>query len=509
MNLDTSLQNLASNAKNLTSALLTNIEELAFQSVQIRGEFPTSLQLVKDLSKTASQKEPNTTEILSSLSADPLLSIRMVSVANFEHFGNGKEYLTMTDAVKLLGMKKLQDVISNVAEAKNFNAIFLGRAISLTAMQQSLIAGIITTELASCLTRDSQIIEKAYLTGVLTNLPLLTIAFYFPHIYCGLLLDSMDDRVLLEELFYDNLGKSIYDVSVGFAESLSLPKDYTRYCRLSAVRPWDKQIDQNRLADEERIISDCVTIGNYFAHEICHFTGVQGTQNLIYKISKAGTINHRMLEDVLGGLGDKYMDKAARLHLNPVRIPEYLLWFTPDDALSGEVSWKLKLPSINERINPFLYELRACLKTKTERGQFPRLPQAVLCTLNALIKGLNFDRAVFMVYDGFSRTLAVVPSIGSKLLNAKEVVVYLSSEESDKAVVKKAVEQKQAIFNGTPLFEDGHPFVAFPIASGGEVRGVFYADKLRRPDSDALSSSEQISCVAIAEEWFDFPEGFY
>ena len=82
----------------------------------------------------------------------------------------------------------------------------------------------------------------------------------------------------------------------------------------------------------------------------------------------------------------------------------------------------------------------------------------------------------------------------------------INSDESQTMPDIQAMKQRKATFTGTPIFQDGWPFVAFPVVEHGKTIGVFYADKIRRPNGDALTPQEEIACVAISEEWQELPK---
>ena len=104
---------------------------------------------------------------------------------------------------------------------------------------------------------------------------------------------------------------------------------------------------------------------NLIAHEICCFTGIQGMQGLVRMLDHHSPFEQILLDDIVGTVADTYIDHTKMLELNAVRIPEYILWFTPVTTKNTPIKWQQALPEINQRINPFLYELRACFKTRT------------------------------------------------------------------------------------------------------------------------------------------------
>ena len=506
MPLTRSFNNLTNNAAQMTPALVSGIDTILFKSLQIRGEFPTSLNLLNSIQSALKDSSTTIQDLADMICVDHVLALRMISIANYEFYSKGKSPLSVSEALEQLTLPKVEDVILNLAEAKNFNAIYLGRAVSLTMMQQAILASLLARGILRIAGRNQNLEEQAYVTAVLSNTGPLLLAFYRPDLYSALCLDCMDNHALFERIFRKVMRKSIGEFAAAVARTLSLPPIYQDLC-LRLDNPLDQKPSVQKESGQAGIMH-AVYMANALAHEICYSTGIQGVQSLLCSFDTGSLLDISDLEDLIGIVPDIYLEHCRTLAIKPVRLPEYLLWFAPVTVGSQPVRWRLALPGINERINPFLYELRSCFKTTAAVGQFSALPQTVYCTLSALIKGLNFDRAILFKVDDEGRFLFPLLCHGVKLFNPEKMRRFIADPDSEVMPDVKAYLEQQTVFSGEPVFSDGWPFVAFPVASGGRVLGVFYADKIRRPDSDALDSQEQISCVALAEEWHDVPHGF-
>lgn len=489
------------------------IEESAVQeslrAIQIRGGYPTSLNLLRSIQEALEQKATSSSSVASMIAVDHVLSLRLISIANFEHFGGEQQLLSVPEAVEHLGLGKVGEIIENLAEPKNFNAIFLGRAISLTMMQQAVLASVIAKRVTLALSNSTEDSESAYVLSALTNIGPLLCAFYHPQVFSALCIDCLDDRDLFERGFERIYRAGLNAFEESAVERLSLPG---LYAELSEKLKSNKLKSDSEQPDSSTIASG-VIVGNLLAHEICFCTGVQGLQGLLREIHRKYSIPLETLEDILGDLQKSYYEHTDTLQLKPVRLPEYLDWFLSKSQRQELGQLKENLPSINERINPFLYELRATLRNS--QCESSRVAHAVYITLNALVKGLNFDRASLFIAKnrGDQHSLEFRLCFGSKLFDSQksERVITEQMHQIDFDEMPPEVRsflKREAVFDGQPSFEDAWPFVAFPIIYGGAVRGVFYADKIRRPEEEALTKAEMIASVALASEWGDIPADF-
>ena len=509
MSLATSLDNLTNNSACISPAMVSALDIALLKSLQIRGAFPTSLNLLNKIKAALAEGKCNEKQLARMVSVDLVLALRLLSLANHTHHRKGQKPVhTLEQAVEVIGVAKVADVLADLSEAKNFNAIYLSKAVSVTMMQQAVLAAPIAEKLVSSISKDSpELANRAYISAILSNVGPLLLAFFRPALYAGLALDCLDDRLRFESAFKKAIRKSIGDFAAAAARTLSLPEEYEQTMSALESPPWGKQSKSR--SSTITLVASAVYAANLIAHEICYFTGVQGVQALIRELDAQSPFGQPLLEDITGTVANTYIDYMHTLDLKIIRVPEYLSWFAPSNPEVDALKWQRNLPSINERINPFLYELRMCFKQKSMQEEFHRLPLAMHCTLNALIRGLNFDRAVFLRLDTKRTYLTIAVALGVKLFQPEKIRRFLNDPDAAVMPDLVAFNERTSVFEGTPLFGDGWPFVSFPAIWKNQVVGIFYADKVRRPDNDTLDTQEQLACVALAEEWRDLVEDFF
>jgi hypothetical protein len=169
------------------------------------------------------------------------------------------------------------------------------------------------------------------------------------------------------------------------------------------------------------------------------------------------------------------------------------------------------------RLQKYLFELKACLKTLGDGQSAGRLHHAVLCTFAALVRGMQFDRATLLRWSSCERDFVLVASYGLPFPDPKAFHKGGLTEGREKPHIK-ALAAQDAVFTGDLVFDDGWPFAAFPVTSQGEVLAVFYADCKAPLGSGAevhdfwlepLDMSQQVGVVALAEAWRSVPGEFY
>lgn len=476
------------------------------KSIRIRGDFPSSLTLLETIFQGIDGGEISSTQVAKTLQVDHVLALRLIALVNMGYYNSGTPILNISAAVDHFGLIRLKEILPSLADSKNFNAIFLGHAVALGMMQQAIVASVIASELTMKIAPARKIGEIAYLTTVISNLAPLMLAYHRPDIFSVLALSCQDGYIPFKNTLRAFMGCSLAEFAAQLADEMYLPATYLDLCRHLDQPPW-VTITDTTLTDDQQTILKSTYAANMLAHEICNFTGIQGVQSVIRELEQRAAIDHQLLEDVLGNIGNVYSEHTENLFLKAVRLPEYLSWFAPEVDNGQNERWLERLPGILQRINPFLYDLRTCMRASLKRPSYPLFPQALQLTLSALIKGLNFDRAVFFKISD-EQTLSVGLTVGVKLFEPDKFIhkFDMSSESDDPAGL--VMKTKEPVFSGQPLFPEGWPFAAFPAIWKNKVIGIFYADRIRRPDVDSLTNQEQIACTALAEEWKDLPAGF-
>ncbi|MBN8549526.1 MAG: HDOD domain-containing protein [Deltaproteobacteria bacterium] len=479
-------------------------------AARAKGEFPSSLGLVEKLRLEIGSDAAKPETVARLASSSPLMALRIVAVANSAFYVRGNPVETLESAVNHLGLKRLQGIVEDEAEKKSFQATFLGRAVASGALQQALIANILARSLAEGIAPRSTLADRAFILSSLLRVPSVLLAFLRPSLYSACCLDVGELRSPFERNFKKFMGESSVAIAVAISEALSFPLSTATMLSYLELPPWNRRGGGKEDVKDSRQLAYAVFIAQRLADEICRFGGYLPLDSVISDLSAKSDFEDKQIKLVIGELPQRFLAVCSNLGLRPSRLPSYLSNF--ESKMVGRdgkaVPDAFKFPGIAERINPFLYELKACLNTRTKDDEFGQVPQAILCTLQALVKGLTFDRAIFFRHDEVESCLIPVAVFGDRPQDANLVRRSLGASGRDFMPDVQALLQRKTIFQGDPIFNDDWPLAAFPVTCNGKVEGVFFADKLGKKNALPLDTQEQVAVVALAEGWHELSPQF-
>jgi hypothetical protein len=336
------------------------------------------------------------------------------------------------------------------------------------------------------------------------------LSYFKPNIYSACVLEALsEENWSWRRRFRQLLGVSTIEFAEQVIQQMGIPSQFADLVRLAESPTWTSRNQLPTSLLELKPAVEAAHVAMRLARELSDFSGPESLFSLSSDLRRRNEVIYKTaLESSLGELPQAYLDLAQISGVKAMRLPEYI--FRYSQVVKGEEVRSAKddivWPSIAERINPFLYELRACFKTTYSTTEFFRYPQAILCTLNALLKGTGFERAVFLTPDDDEQYLRPVYLLGQA---GDSDFIQLHREFADPKSQwmpdVKAFRTRQAVFQGDPMIAGRYPFVAFPAIWDNSVVGVFYAD---RKESDALEMTEQIALIALAEQWQDVSIGF-
>ena len=481
--------------------------------LRIKGDFPSSLVALQGVRAQLQSSRASVGDVTDKVLDDPIMALRLTAISNHSYYSRGRTIQTVSGSVNHLGLMNVLEVVSELGPAKGYNAIFLGRAGASAVLQEAMLAAIIAKRavLAKVPGRRrgiQEVEESAYLLSILLSLPTIALAYYKPNIYSALALDALADskstfRKRAQKLF----SKPLTDLSIALARELGIPENFASAVAGADIAPWNKR---TRATGDGSIVSS-VYLGSRLAGELLGYTGANTFYITLRELGEKMNLGERLVTQIVGEAVKEFYDRTKSLGLKPFRLPDFAVEWAEkevpvgDDGQPQSLAW----PTLSERINPFIYELKACLRTVPKEGEFYRLPQAVQCTLRALVQGLEFDRSCFFVVDNAHQV--IVPSLlfGQKNEEFAKSNRSINSLDSDNMPDVQAMLQRRAIFQGDPIFEGYWPFVAFPMIWCDEVVGIFYADRREGANPIPLDTADQVAIVALSEAWHDVPVDFF
>ncbi len=505
------LQNLTTAGAQLPEGTGLMLEAYFKSLAQANGQYPSSLNLVQESQKFLASGAGGPELIAELMATDPIAPLRLLGQTNSAMFARNNPVESMLGVVQRLGFRRTADALRDFGEPKNYQAVFLGRALGLGALHRMVLAQQIAEDLARIVAPRSPLRERAALWSQLSRLPLLLMAYIKPNIYAALQLDrSLEGRNVFERNIKKALGKSLYDLASGLCDNSHIPLNISKVVQHLELPPWNRRGGAGEDSAEALLMVRVSFIANRLADEIGRFSGKDEVDTLIDEYAEKSGIKQEQIESALGEAALGFVRRMQLLGVKGYRLPSYLIEYQ-DEMVGADGVARKRHPQYSplaERINPYLYELRASLKSVPGEGEPGFLPQAVMCTLQALVHAMQFDRAMLFRPSADGRLLEPTVLFGQAPKQSVVTPRLLKASNADFMPDVQAFIEGKVIFTGDPIYGDDWPFCAFPIVSDREVVGVFYADKLENKNASPLETQEQVSVIALAELWQGVPAAY-
>ena len=511
MDLIEAFENLGKDLGSIPKAELETARKMIEQGPVANGLFPSSLGAIQKASNMLLTPGVRPENLVSYLLSDPVMSVRLLSLVNHSFYNRGHEISSISRAVTHVGLMSLGKVLEDLAETKAFNAVFLGRATAAVELQKTILSSFVAKQIANVFSKDVNIHEKAATTAAVFGLTPLLLSYFKPNIHCGFYTDAEAVKHgKYSKILRRALGSPVTELAASLASNMNLPSIFANYMLLSDLPPWNRRSWGQKSAQETRMVVCSSYLGRMIADSLSVFENKNSFGKSVRDASKKLHIDYTEVEQYIAEAIVEYFQVTSEVGLKPFRLPSYIMNKTL--KLTAETEWEepsFTEPKLAERINPFLYELKASFNAERTIEEFRRFPQAVYCTFNALTRALPFERALLLMVNEERGWLSYASSFGSFEEDEKKFLKRaFNSQNAENMPDLKAYFERKPVFSGDPIFEGNWPFAAFPVIWHDEVVGVFYADRLEGPDERPLDTPEQVALIALAEQWHEVPPEF-
>ena len=200
-----------------------------------RVELPTIPRVVQRLIAALRDPEVDTRQIAEALSQDPILSAKVLRLANSAFFGGQRSMASIDAAIALIGVKALNQLIVACGVSSSFKEI---PGIDLRIFwRDALIAATAANKLAPRLQADA---EEAYTCGLLHGTGHLILCQTYPDIANAMFSGFATLRgAELAAIELDSFGTDHPAVGALWVESLGFPQGVAETIRKSAQAPAD------------------------------------------------------------------------------------------------------------------------------------------------------------------------------------------------------------------------------------------------------------------------------
>lgn len=422
-------------------------------------------------------------EFINLLTVEPVMTLRLLSKYKLRSYQALNIFMEQNavfgDSLKLDQLSK------NNVEVKEF---FRGRISSLLVLYEISIASFICKNLnENEEVNNPQLILQVYL------LFLYLLSIYKPEIYAGIMLKDNycfeDLQVLVKKYF----GKQFSHFSSTLNENLSIDNSLVDFTHFLNLAPWQRKRWGEHDATTAKDTCVCNYMGMLIARELMQQSGIQGLQSIIQSLKRYSGFSQTKIMDVIGELPKHLKTIQKKLNLKTYYLPYYVNWFSSNPFNEETNTSNLNL------IPDFIEELKLSL-IEFKSGAEKLFLEATWVTLKALLACFNFQRACYFYFNEKSQELELETCQGTRLFDYEKTHYSVNEKEN---ILNLAFKTQKFVSESEQLFRDGFPSIAFPVIFDGKCKGVFYADKAKRPNSARLNSKELIELEKITKSWFN------
>lgn len=479
------------------------------------GILPSSAFLRSKILSAQQRDNSSLEDVVLALSGDPILCLRLIALCNQSYYARGGSISSVEAAVNHLGLLKMAEIVDQLSVKGSYDAALRGRALTQSVIQEVVLAGCIARSFFPLFQKNGDTLtielERSYFLGCCASLWRVIFAHSKPNQYSSLMLELLaDDGLNFERQIRKVFKKTVPELGADVMREMGLPDNFSRLIDSFSIPPWNRRswaVPTNEFTHAH--VAAGYTAGRV-AHELSLFRGGNSLKTLLRDIAQKCGVQEEDVYMRLRGLRARLCERLQYLELTPFRIPDYIAQFNlPETDAEAREEAEFVWPKISKRLEPFLLSLKASFKASSDVEASSRFSQAIYTTLLALLRGMNFDRAVFMRYDDEQKALVPLVLLGRPVDYIKDFVRFPSSTGNTHMPDAQAFLQQRPVFQGDPVFGDDWPFAAFPVIWRGSSEGIFYADKASSDDLVGLSTDEQVALIALAEEWQHVPDDFH
>jgi hypothetical protein len=465
--------------KNEKLRKIENIETSSIvTAIKLGSIYPNSKKLIKNL-KTY-EIENDLKSFFNLLEIEPILVFRLLTKYKLSGYQALNIFMEQNAA---FGDEIAFEELSK--HSIDFGDFFKGRISALLVFYEINIATYIAKTLNES---DNKPIENSQLLSQLYSLFIYLLALYKPEVYSSLMIKDNYSYEDLQFLVKNILGKNLSNFAIELGEVFKLEDKLVELTHFINQAPWNRKRWGNQDPEKAKKLCTINYVGLVLAREIMQHTGVQGLQSTIRSLKRYSGIPQTKIMDAIGALPKQLRKIQNALDLKEYKLPEYISWFENN-------YFEHEIESNNlELIPDFVEELKLSI-FEFQNGNHLALNEAVWVTLKAILICFDFQRASYFCVDKDKINLETC--IGTRLFDY-EKTEFLNDEDN---LLTQTIKNMSLTSNSNPLFRDGFPFFAFPIIENNECRGIFYADRSRRPNSEEIEIKELEKIKKLSMSW--------
>jgi hypothetical protein len=463
------------------------------------GDFPASAKIVSELRQLTNDPDATAQQITEVILREPSLGTRVLGLVNSSFYQRAKPIMTVSQAVVQIGMKPLAEMCAGLVLLQRFIPVARRDSVFATCLKRLLVTSLLASSIANELSRaeTGKGSEAGYLTGTLSEMGTLLLAYYFPRIYEAAVKRAEVKQLEISQSIREITGLTPLRLSVEVIDALGLPEVYHEILMLADGAP-DKKAAKPGPANTQ-MLSQALKVAQSISSVIVAGKNKTALEQAVAKGLGTISLKEKELLAVIAGIPSAFTEHAESLELGFAPLPDYIssLGEAPAPVLSAaeeKAQEKENATKSKDQYSSFVDEIRQAVNAGDPTSSI------ITSCMETLAWGLKFQRVLLLLMNGGKTTLGGRMFLGEGAqMDPKKINRPLPPAAPASACDATAVRDGRAIFAGDPVLPGGWPLVAIPIGFGARCVGVIYADRVNSGKREELSSREQAALGVLAE----------
>lgn len=443
-----------------------------------QSDFPVFAEHMQEVMMRAASEETSLRQITNIILKDLSLTLKVLRTANTAFYNrSGKSILTVTHAAALLGMEAIRDLAGSMILFQHFRNKSGG-------LKKLMLLSLVTASHARVTAKRVryQKLEEAYLCAMFRNLGEVLVACYLPLEYAAILARIGDRGSGERDACLQVLHCTFEDLGEGVTKHWNMPQKVADCMRSEHLR----------LSKAARTDTDTLEALTAFSHGLTaaiHRYDPKGARaRLDHLLETYGPILNIRREDIQEIATAAIEETKSTFHQLKVPLDDLKLhrqMETVMAALEEETEEPVPAPDVPEMppgevlLEGLAHEVESLLDSESKF----ELTNAILMILEALYRGVPFDRVLFGLVAPDHTQVAGKLGLGDGI---DELVDKFQFSLSDRSTpVSIALVERQDLFASDGRFEDSELvrltgaacFGLYPVVVDRVVVGCLYFDR--------------------------------
>lgn len=472
------------------------------------GDFPASAKVVTELKTLTNQPETTANQIAEVILREPSLGVRVLHLVNSSFYRRAKPVTTISQAIVQVGMKPLADMCAGLILLQKFVPEARKSSAFATCLHKSVLTSILTSSLTlnadphgkSSTKRDA---ESGYLAGMLAEMGVLLLGYYFPKVYESAVKRGETKGVELDQSIHQIVGLSPYQISVEVIKTLNLPPIYADIIGIADKVSRNVALPPNT-SPELAKLGKTLCGASFVSTALSSEHTDEQIQDLLQRAVNMSGLPSNVVQTSLHSLPSFMGDYYAQLEMSVPNLPVDPTALTVGTAGPGgatsihvDLGRSKTLPELEGQVlsqfEAYLDEIKAAIADQEPTASI------VTTVMEVCAYCLNFDKVILLLASPSKKSLIGRMMLGEATgVEPTKINRTTGTGANPHAPDNVAFVTGRPAFQGESIFGDGWPLAAIPVGSGKRSIGVIYAER-SKADRTELSSAEQAAIVMLTE----------